>query len=124
MIFSLSGTVLIGSIVLCLVLILGLIQAKIYNIIHGFISLFGMATILSFVSFIATKAGKSLGSYGECIAYVESAFVAPMSDLFSALNLKFMSDTSVATFYLIPIAIFIVSFILASLLKRIMGHRD
>ncbi len=124
MILAASGTVIIGSIILCLVIILGLVQAKIYNIIHGVISIFGMSTILSFVSFIAKKAGKSLGDYDECIKYTKSAFVDSMSDLFSTLNLKFMSDTSIATFYLIPIAIFIVSFILASLLKRIIGHHD
>ncbi|MCR5706623.1 MAG: hypothetical protein K6G48_07495 [Acholeplasmatales bacterium] len=125
MILDLTGiSVIISSIVLGVVIFAGIINAKIYNIIHGFISIFGIASILGLIDFVIRKSGHSAAAYSNAVEYTITAFLKPLLYLFQELNLTFMANEEKAGFYLVPIAIFIISFILASMLKRLRRNKD
>lgn len=116
--------VIIAAIVFAVVIIAALINTKMYNIIHGFLTLFGISSLLYLIYYVGTKAGSAMTSYANAIAYVVNAFELPLLELFTKLNLTFMASTSKPAFYLIPIAAFIISFILASMLRHIKKRRD
>lgn len=124
MIFSTESTVITATIVLAAVLFAGLINAKIYNILHGFITIIGVSSILALILYTGQKSGSAMTEYQNAITYVELAFEYPMLILFSTLKFTFMDSYSDVAFYLIPIAVFIVSFILASMLRRFRKNRD
>ena len=124
MIFSTESTVITATIVLAAVLFAGLINAKIYNILHGFITIIGVSSILALILYTGQKSGSAMTEYQNAIAYVILAFEYPMLVLFNTLKFTFMDSYSDVAFYLIPIAVFIVSFILASMLRRFRKNRD
>lgn len=124
MIFSTESTVITATIVLAAVLFAGLINAKIYNILHGFITIIGVSSILALILYTGQKSGSAMTEYQNAITYVVLAFEYPMLILFSTLKFTFMDSYSDVAFYLIPIAVFIVSFILASMLRRFRKNRD
>lgn len=124
MIFSTESTVITATIVLAAVLFAGLINAKIYNILHGFITIIGVSSILALILYTGQKSGSAMTEYQNAITYVQLAFEYPMLILFSTLKFTFMDSYSDVAFYLIPIAVFIVSFILASMLRRFRKNRD
>lgn len=125
MILDVTGIyVIISSIVLGVVIFTGIINAKIYNIIHGFISIFGISSILGLIDFVIRRSGHTAEAYSNAVAYTLNAFELPLLYLFKELKLTFMANEEKAGFYLVPIAVFIISFILASMLKRLRRNRD
>ncbi len=112
----------IAVIILVLVILFGLINAKIYNIIHGFITIIGISQILALISFVGIKQGHNLGNYNAYVLYVINAFTLPLQTICTTLKLNINADKW--PFYFIPIIVFVISFILASLIRKIKKSRE
>ncbi len=113
----------ISVIILVLVVLFGLINAKIYNIIHGFLTIIGVTQILALISFVSIKQGHMLVKYNAYVSYTINAFTLPLQTLCTTLKLENINADKY-TFYLIPIIVFVISFILASLLRKIRKSRE
>ncbi len=116
-------TDIIAILILLLVIMIGLINAKIYNIFHGLFSIIGISQILALISFIGAKQGWNLSKYNTYVVYVINSFTVPLQVAATALKIEFLSADKYQ-FYIIPILVFVISFILASLLRKLRKGRD
>lgn len=114
---------LVQIIVFISVILIALITAKIFNIIHGFITLVGLSVALYFIYFLMNKAGHINADYEQAIAIVIGHLIVPYTYIIDFFKLHFMSNPYEWNFYIIPLGIWIISFVLAVFFRRI-THRN
>ncbi len=100
------------------VILLAVACAKLYNVVHGFITFFGVPTLLSFAGFIAGKSGMDPGNgYYKAIEWTSKYMTNPLSEIFTYFGLNFMNDLDSFSFYVVIIGIWIISFVISVAIK-------
>lgn len=105
-------TGVISAVVALAVLLFAMINAKIFNVIHGFITFFGTAICLKFIWFVSN--GSFQESFGNVIDGVDKYIVGFLTNSLSLFHIPSnIINTEKWYFYIIGIGIWIISFILA-----------
>lgn len=106
------------------VIAIAFLSASIYNFIHGFITFFALGILLLFISFVGNKAGANILKFNEAISYTTAYIVFPYQQILSYFKISFLTDSTEWSFYIIPIGIWIISFVIASILRKIRRRRQ
>ncbi|MGM9971812.1 MAG: hypothetical protein ACI35W_05330 [Anaeroplasmataceae bacterium] len=118
---------LVAIIVFLAVILLAMLNARIYNFIHGFVSFFGIAAILCFVAFLLNKFAPSAAvtaKYAEAIVYVNAFIVLPLVSIFDFFKLSFLTDLNQVTFYIVLMGVWIISSVISIALRRARRNRE
>lgn len=116
----------VAIIVFVLVILFAMLNARIYNFLHGFFSLFGIATFVVFIWFALNKFGVMgvNNKYFLAVSMVNSYIVEPLANIFRYFKLTFMSDLNEFTFYIITIGIWVISSVVSIMIRKIVRNRE
>lgn len=110
---------LASIIIFICVLLFAFLSARVYNFIHGIVVYIGLTMLLLFIGYIGTKAGANLVKYNEAMAMIDTYIAGPYRYILTHFKLTFMADPAGFSYYIIPIALLVISWVIASLFRRV-----
>ena len=113
----------ISLIVLGVIILISFINAKIYNIPFGILTLIGLSVILELILFIGLKADVNVIKYAKIIRYTDISIVFVYVEFLSYFKLTKLADTTEWLFYIFSIGIWIIAFFISAFIRRIVKNR-
>lgn len=114
---------IISAVVVFAVVLFAMINAKIFNVIHGLITFFGSAVTLKLIWFVSN--GSFQEKFGNAIDGVDKYIVGFLTNAYSSFHLPAtLVNMEKWYFYIIGVGIWIISFILAAAMKSAKKRRN
>lgn len=113
----------IALLIFALLIAFAFINSKIYNPIFGILSFLGIGVFLMFIEFVGYKADANMLKFSKAIYYVKTCVVMPYADALEYFGFKKLADSGEWLFYVFPIGIFIIAFIISSFIRKITRDR-
>lgn len=113
----------ISLIVLGIIILIAFINAKIYNIPFGIITLVALAVILDFIMFIGLKADVNITKFSQISYYSLLSFEHPYIELLLYFKLTKLANTTEWLYYVFTIGIWIIAFFISAFIRKFIKNR-